>query len=97
MKWQLNASINTKKGRFYAIIDTDQIVHEVQRNGFYSAYCHDVVSDMLDFEAQVAMIKVLASHAQLQVSFNEARRLCIFEAAVSKKILASAILHANKY
>jgi hypothetical protein len=59
------------------------IVQEVKRNGFFPAYCNDVVSDTLDFEAQAAIIKVLASNAQLQVSFNEARRLCIFEAIVA--------------
>ncbi|WP_047538022.1 hypothetical protein [Methylotenera versatilis] len=69
-----------KNDAFPQSLPLANIVQEVERNGFCSAYCHDIVGDELDFAAQAVMIKVLANNARLQVSFNEARKLCVFEA-----------------
>lgn len=58
------------------------IVHEVNKHGFYSAYSASLIANAHDHDDLIQRIKIIASTAQVSVSFNATGELCIFEASV---------------
>lgn len=57
-----------------------EIVCEVNQHGFYSAYCATLMRHIDDHDVLIGEIKKMAIRANLQVTFNAAETICIFEA-----------------
>lgn len=60
--------------------DLATIVREVKQHGFCSAYCANLIQGIDDHEVLMAEIRKMATHANLQVTFNAEESICIFEA-----------------
>lgn len=61
--------------------DTSSILSEVKKNGFYSAFCVNIMPHMTNHNALIAEIQHLAARAPLRVTFNTEETICVFEAA----------------
>jgi len=59
--------------------DIATITSEVRQNGYYSAFCTDVI-DVPCHDDLMRTIKTMAKDAHLKVSFNAAESICVFEA-----------------
>ena len=60
-------------------IEISQIISEVKKNGFYSSFCDDLVSGVVNLNELISVIEVIAARANLKVSFNATNNICIFE------------------
>jgi hypothetical protein len=65
-----------------ANIHISQIINEVKKNGFYTSFCNDLVTDVSNHNELIAIIKMMAEYAHLKVSFNPAESVCIFETSL---------------
>lgn len=63
-------------------MDISHIVVEVKKHGFYSSYCDSFSHGAKNHNELILIIKMLAKHAHLKVSFNATESVCIFEALV---------------
>ncbi len=59
--------------------DITTIKSEVRQHGFYSAFCIDM-ADAPCHDDLMRTIKTIAKNARLNVSFNAAESICVFEA-----------------
>lgn len=77
-KLALQYSRNLKKHQ-HLPRELAQIVDEVNQHGFYSTTLDEFMPDISDREEQMYMILMIAKKAQLTVSFNLEKNLCLFE------------------
>ncbi len=59
--------------------DISRILSEVKKHGFYSAFCVQLMPNIVIHDALINAIKHLAARAELQVTFNAEENICIFE------------------
>ena len=59
--------------------DISSILSEVKQHGFYSAYCINLMPDIVDHAALIGEIQHMAACAELRVTFNADKTICIFE------------------
>jgi len=64
-------------------LDLLTILAEVRMHGFYVIPCNELVN-IAQPEQAFCTIRQLADHANLRVSFNVERNLCVFEAQNSE-------------
>ena len=64
---------------FSETADIETILIEVKRNGFYSAYCANLIQGIENSDALISEIRHMASKALLRVTFNADKTICIFE------------------
>ena len=50
--------------------DISKILSEVKQNGFYSAFCVQLLPNNVDHDALISAIEYLAARAELRVTFN---------------------------
>ncbi|WP_047538006.1 hypothetical protein [Methylotenera versatilis] len=60
-------------------VDIPTILREVKEHGFYSAYCVNLVPDIVDHLALISEINHMARRANLRVTFNSEESICVFE------------------
>lgn len=75
----LNTIIKTKTQMHSVNTDISQIIDEVKKHGFYSAFCNSLMPDIMDHYLRINEIRKLAIAANLRVTFNSTKTICIFE------------------
>jgi hypothetical protein len=61
-------------------VEIATIVREVKQQGFYSAFCVNLIGDIAEHDALISEIQQMATRANLRVTFNAEESICIFEA-----------------
>jgi len=60
--------------------DMITIKSEVKQHDFYSAFCMNIMPNIVEHDVMISYIQHMAARAQLQVTFNAEETICIFEA-----------------
>lgn len=55
------------------------ILREVKKHGFYSAYCDNLIPNIIRHDLLISEIRRIATRANLSVKFNSEESICIFE------------------